>query len=121
MWAAEDYFHIDLAEIGHLISPGKSHCMTYRREGSRYVKYPNGGYRVHRFTRWVSARLTRRQPDALTVQITSKMNPDANPARGRITTVKGPCACSIGRGTCIAGSAPASNTAPLARSRRNGR
>lgn len=83
-WAAEDYFHIDLAEIGSQIETGKTHCMTWRRPGWRWVRDPRGGVRRQDFTRWVSARLIRRKHDRLSVLLTSRMDPDRPPGRIRI-------------------------------------
>lgn len=86
-WAAEDYFRIDLADVGHQIAPGKTHCMTWRRLGWQWVRDPRGGLRRQDFTRWVSARLIRRKHDRLSVLLTSRMEPDRPPRRLSITVL----------------------------------
>lgn len=84
-WAAEDYFRLDLAEIGAQIAPGKTHCLTWRKPGWRWVRDPRGGLCRQDFTRWASARLIRRKHDSLSVLLTSRMDPDRAPVRRQIT------------------------------------
>lgn len=70
----ESFFSMDLADLGHrgVIDVGKTHRMTWQREGQENVRLP-GGYVITRdATTWISARLTRKADNQLRVLISSK-------------------------------------------------
>lgn len=82
---AEQFYKIDLADIGPHVDVGKTHRITWRRTGWRWVKDPRGGYRRQDFTRWIAARFTRTGKDQLQVLITSRVYLNVPVHRARVT------------------------------------